>query len=212
MGIAERKEREKLKRRNEILDAAERVIFSKGLDGASMDAVAAEAELSKGTIYLYFSSKEELYLAINIRASEILYKLFKKAVDSRKSGFDKVFAIGEAYFHFGEKYPNYFNSLFHFQAKNINLDPNSPTILENYDWKSRTNTIVSEAVEAGIKDGSIRSGIDPVGTAILLWALSSGAIQMIAIKGEIFEKAYDLSAKALKSQFFDLIAAALKPV
>ena len=60
MGIAERKEREKEHRRNTILDAAEEVFFSKGINLATMDEVAERAELSKGTLYLYFKNKEEL--------------------------------------------------------------------------------------------------------------------------------------------------------
>ena len=61
MGITERKEREKLQRREDILNAAERVFFSKGHKNSTMDDVAEEAELSKGTLYLYFKSKEGFY-------------------------------------------------------------------------------------------------------------------------------------------------------
>ena len=67
MGIAERREREKDQRRNTILDAAEKVFFSQGINLATMDGVAEEAELSKGTLYLYFKSKEELFLGIACR-------------------------------------------------------------------------------------------------------------------------------------------------
>ena len=68
MGITERREREKEQRHNDIIDAAEKVFFSRGLEHATMDNVAVEAELSKGTLYLYFKSKEELYLAILLRS------------------------------------------------------------------------------------------------------------------------------------------------
>jgi AcrR family transcriptional regulator len=72
MGTAERREREKEERRNSILDAAEKVFFSKGVREATMDDIAEEAEVSKGTIYLYFGSKEEVYLGIDLRALKIL--------------------------------------------------------------------------------------------------------------------------------------------
>ncbi len=62
MGILERKEKEKQQRRDDILGAAKEVFFSKGLMSATMDEIAEKAELSKGTLYLYFASKEELYL------------------------------------------------------------------------------------------------------------------------------------------------------
>jgi AcrR family transcriptional regulator len=58
-----RREREKLSRRNEILQAARKVFAVKGYDVATVDDVANAAELSKGTIYLYFKSKAELFLS-----------------------------------------------------------------------------------------------------------------------------------------------------
>ncbi|MGB9595247.1 MAG: TetR/AcrR family transcriptional regulator, partial [Candidatus Poribacteria bacterium] len=58
-----RREREKLNRRNEILQAARKVFASKDYSSATIDDIAAEAELSKGTIYLYFNSKADLFLS-----------------------------------------------------------------------------------------------------------------------------------------------------
>ena len=104
MGIAERKEREKEQRKNDIVDAAERVFFDKGHENATMDDVAEEAELSKGTLYLYFKNKEDLYLAIHLRGNRILHSLFEKAVKNQKTGIEKTRAIGKAYIEFYEKY------------------------------------------------------------------------------------------------------------
>jgi TetR/AcrR family transcriptional repressor of nem operon len=57
-------------RREQILDAAARVFTQKGLPAATMDAVAAEAGVAKGTIYLYFASKEQLLFALGERYTE----------------------------------------------------------------------------------------------------------------------------------------------
>lgn len=59
-----RKEREKLRRRQEILQAAEQVFASKGFHGTTVHEIARTAELAVGTIYQYFSSKEELYTTL----------------------------------------------------------------------------------------------------------------------------------------------------
>jgi len=58
-----RKEREKLNRRNEILEAAKKVFASKDYASATLEDIATEAELSKGTIYLYFNNKADLFLS-----------------------------------------------------------------------------------------------------------------------------------------------------
>ncbi len=59
-----RREREKLNRRNEIIQAARKVFSRKDYSTATIDDIAAEAELSKGTIYLYFNNKADLFLSI----------------------------------------------------------------------------------------------------------------------------------------------------
>lgn len=55
---------EKHQRREEILQAAERLWTSTSYAELSMNQVAREAQLAKGTLYLYFSTKEELFMAL----------------------------------------------------------------------------------------------------------------------------------------------------
>jgi AcrR family transcriptional regulator len=51
-------------KRRQIMDGARTVFLSTGFDGASMNDVARAAGVSKGTLYAYFNSKEELFQAI----------------------------------------------------------------------------------------------------------------------------------------------------
>ncbi len=60
MGIQERKERERERRRQQIIVAAKRVFSDKGFNRATMEDIAKEAELSPGTLYLYFKNKDEI--------------------------------------------------------------------------------------------------------------------------------------------------------
>jgi len=62
--VITRRERERLMHRKEIMDAAVEVFSKKGFFNATLDEIAQKAEFSKGTIYLYFSSKEELLYSI----------------------------------------------------------------------------------------------------------------------------------------------------
>jgi AcrR family transcriptional regulator len=51
-------------KRAQIIDGARRMFLAQGFDAASMGAIAREAGVSKGTLYVYFKSKEELFEAI----------------------------------------------------------------------------------------------------------------------------------------------------
>lgn len=68
MGIQERKKREKERRRQQILSAAKSLFAKRGFHQTTMEEIANEAELSPGTLYLYFKSKDELFaeLSLNI--------------------------------------------------------------------------------------------------------------------------------------------------
>ena len=72
MGIAERKKKEKERRRQQILVAAKRVFSIKGFSKATMEDIAREAELSPGTLYIYFKNKEDLYASLSLRILQFL--------------------------------------------------------------------------------------------------------------------------------------------
>src|SRR3954447_14367177 len=48
---------------SEILSAARKIFAKEGFSDATVDHIAAAAGIAKGTVYLYFSSKKEIYLA-----------------------------------------------------------------------------------------------------------------------------------------------------
>ena len=210
MGIAERKEREKEKRRNDIIDAAERVFFSKGIVAATMDDVAEEAELSKGTLYLYFKSKEELYFSINSRGLRIMDSLFKEAVEKEKTGLDKVRAIGRAYFRFSEEYADYFNALLYYEASEIKQVGDDSVLGECSDIGFQSMQILIDAIQTGIKDGSIHPDNDPEKTAVLLWGMTSGLIQLVALKGQHLSQQHGVNMEGLNAYAFDFIRRALE--
>lgn len=76
MNEMSRREQNKLEKKNRILDAAIRVFAQTGFTGASMDAIAAEAELTKPTLYQYFSSKDALFQGIMIAPRDAIMLAF----------------------------------------------------------------------------------------------------------------------------------------
>ena len=64
-------------RKAQIINAAEDVFTKKGFDEARMDDIAEETGLSKGTLYLYFKSKDDLIIAILDRIFQREFKAFE---------------------------------------------------------------------------------------------------------------------------------------
>lgn len=83
MGIAERKERERTERKDSILQAAVRVYMEEGYHAATMDKIAEAAELSRATIYLYFKTKDEIFVQAIVQQSERFAALLEALYERR---------------------------------------------------------------------------------------------------------------------------------
>lgn len=77
-----------LSKKDQILAAAEKVIAQKGFDGLSMQQVAKEANISTGGIYLYFSGKDELVIALREAVITNLSKELLQGVSDNYSSWE----------------------------------------------------------------------------------------------------------------------------
>ena len=98
MGVRERKEREREHRKQEILASAKKLFLAHGLEHTSMERIAADAELSKGTLYLYYKNRDELMLSLISEELDHLNQVMSKIID-RKEAPDKklIHAVGSFY-------------------------------------------------------------------------------------------------------------------
>jgi AcrR family transcriptional regulator len=179
MGINERKEREKQQRREDIVDAAEKVFFEKGIENATMDEVAQEAELSKGTLYLYFKSKTELHFAICIRGLEMMKEFFTKFVHPSKTAVENLVAIGQAYVQFASEHANHFKTMMHFEG--ISEDDIDNCTFE-HSPKDDVMGFLYNILEKGKQEGTIRTDIPTPELMHILWSQTTGVLQFISSK------------------------------
>jgi len=166
MGIAERRKREKEQRRADILDAAQRLFFSRSFEDVSMDDIAREVELNKATLYLYFKNKEDLYATVVLRGIEILKAKYTRCMDTDAPGVVKVALMGQAYFQFSQEYPEYLRMIHFYGSERFSKEnPCNADIGKGYGV---CRLILRDAVQQGIDDGSIRSDLDPFLTSMYL--------------------------------------------
>jgi len=169
MGIQERKEREKELRREEIIRAATKVFFEKGLQNATMDEIAEAAELSKGTLYLYYKSKEDLYLAVMNVGFDILHDMFDRALASSAPSIAKLRVMAAIYQEFFRTHRNYFR-MFHFLQnpqlhKQVSEEMREISRLHN----QRVWDLAIGVLRRGVQEGTLRPDIDPLHMAVILW-------------------------------------------
>lgn len=210
MGIAERREREKERRRNDIIDAAEHLFFSKGLETTTMDDVAEQAELSKGTLYLYFRNKEELYLAVNARGLRIMTKMISESTEQTIDPLEKIVATGRAYYNFYKTYPDYFNLLLYYEILESDPEDKTESARECEDIGMKGLDFFAGIIKDAVASGSIQTDIDPEKIAVMLWANMTGVIQIIHKKGVLLKEHFEIDAEEIVETSFGFITNALK--
>jgi len=99
-GRIARRDRRRAQSREEILDAAERVLFRDGIGALTVDAVARELELTKAALYYYFPSKDALTFEMNFRHYSAEAQAIHDAVQATHSGDAALRAIIETTIRF----------------------------------------------------------------------------------------------------------------
>ena len=178
MGTLDRRKREKDKRRNRIIRAAEKVVFAKGYQAATMDDVATEAELGKGTLYLYFKNKEELILALLVRLRMRMVDRFDEAILEASSGRDLLERYAAAYCDIIDEERDKILLSFRILASGMDIDTTTPTFAlfrETGEWLLR---MAINAIEMGKLDGSLREDLFAPMAAVHLISGANGAALM----------------------------------
>ena len=188
MGIQERKERERERRRQQIIVAAKRVFSDKGFNKATMEDIASEAELSPGTLYLYFKNKEELYASLSLRILQYLNIRVQHVNDEKNLDPEqKMIALREAMFDVYNFDPLTIINLFHLQSSET-LKNLSPEFLDEINELSRKSIGgIAGIIEEGIKKG-VFVDKHPNALADIFWSLFSGVILWEASKNILNEE------------------------
>jgi AcrR family transcriptional regulator len=204
MGIVERKEREKEARKEEILEAAERIFFEKGLNLATMDEIASLAELGKSTLYLYYKSKEDLYLAVMIRGREILHRLFLDAVSTGEPTLKLIRNLGDAYYDFFKRYRNYFRMSYFFENQELHTQVSEEMRGKCFDDDQKLWALVTGLIRRAVDEGVFREDVDPAQAAVILWSNANGLMrQMDRLHGYWKESMHiDLDAALRKANSY----------
>ena len=174
-----RREREKEKRRQSILQAARAAFFENGFHRATVDDVAERAEVSKGTVYLYFESKETLLAHLLLEGLDELLDDLEAAYAPHVSlpADERLRRLSQAYLRFFEEEPEYFRLLmamdrgrFQDSVEPITYQQVLSARLEGLNW-------VARALQQGIEDGLFQP-CDVQVAAAVLWSAMHGVLEL----------------------------------
>jgi AcrR family transcriptional regulator len=180
VGTSGRREREKAKRREDILRAAREVIFGRGAGRATIDDVAARAEVSKGTIYLYFESKEAILAHFVLEGLDLLSGQLQTAYAPHKNlpADERVRRLAHAYLKFSKSHHEYFRLMTAFDRGQFREHVPQPLYQEVTQRSLASLRWVEQALEQGRASGQFVVS-DSWQMAGVLWASLNGVLLLL---------------------------------
>ncbi|HZY40918.1 MAG TPA: TetR/AcrR family transcriptional regulator [Anaerolineae bacterium] len=180
-GTASRREREKAQRRDDILRAAKTVFFTRGFHAATVDDVAVEAEVGKGTVYLYFDTKETILAHLLLDGLDALVEHLAVAfaADEQLDAGARLRRIAVAYLKFFQDSPDYYRLIMAFDRGQfqVSIDPG---VYQDVLTRSLHGL---EWVERAVKQAQVEGVIAIENTreaASVLWAGLNGVLVLLS--------------------------------
>lgn len=210
-----RRERDKKNRKIEIINAAEELFLSKGYENTSMEEIANEALYSKGTLYNYFESKDDLFFAIGSKVYSLLIKYTEEFISKEAPGIKQIRAVGYAFYEFTKNFPNY-SQVFHNVSLKIPDISNKPKVKLTSNEQEFLNlgysywTLFLKVINEAKSNKTIRKDVSPMMIAIALSSLTSGLIKELEHRPKSL-KDLGFNADQIIDFIFDMICDGLRP-
>jgi AcrR family transcriptional regulator len=177
VSTARRKVRERRARRQAIQAAAVRVFARKGFPGATMEDVAREAEVSVGTIYLYYRSKEDLYVSLLFESMKVFTEAIEKIRATGLPPDRQLRRVWDYFYAYHARYPELYRVLVLLQQPGL-IESLAPRTVQEINVRAARNfSLVSHIVAAAMATGIYRSR-EPREVVDLLWALFLGIVHL----------------------------------
>jgi AcrR family transcriptional regulator len=171
-----RREEKKAESRRRILESARDVFFRDGFMQANLDEVAEKAGVAKGTLYRYFESKAELYVAVLAHNAALFEDKMRETLDASLAAPAQVRRTARFYFDHYVGNRDYFQIFWAIENQPVIGELPQSVVDEVSRLWERCLSILAGTIERGVQEGAFRA-CDSWEVANLLWTVGNGLIQ-----------------------------------
>jgi|LGOV01.1.fsa_nt_gb AcrR family transcriptional regulator len=171
----------KQERRKQILDAAEKVFTQRGFNKARMDDIVAESGLSKGALYWYYKSKDEIILALMDRFFTGEMQAEEELISAEGDARQRLEVFFEAAFNDVRRFEERMSLGYEFFSLAARTEEVRDVIRGYY---RRYQAVLSQIIQQGIDSGEFIS-IDPDDAATAAISIVEGMALMWFLAPEI---------------------------
>lgn len=178
-----KKEREKENRKNTILKAARRLFLDRGFKAVTVDHIAEKADVSKGSIYLCFESKEEIYTQILIAENITHYERIRNLASIKASASQLLQEFARIYVNFFFNDKELFRILMTFMIQTGQMHLTEKQSAELIRSTNENIKVISEIIQKGIDSGEFRPVGDIRQIQNAIWGMLNGVISLFLFTG-----------------------------
>ncbi len=183
MSVQERHRRERHARGQAILEAAARVFARHGLEGATVEMVAREAEIAVGTIYLYFTSRDDLFLSLIAERMDRLRACYVEIFTRGLAPLGELKTTASAYLNYLRESRELFISQHSVLYTQLQKRLKRAAELRNFERVMNLGHEVfalwESTVRRAFESGVIANSMGPKKTAAVIWASMNGAFMLM---------------------------------
>jgi len=170
-----REEKKQLSRRR-ILDAARDVFFRDGFMLANLDEVATRAGVAKGTLYRYFESKADLYVAVLAENGTAFEKKMQEVAGEAGPVLERLRRIGDFYLGHWTQHMDYFQIFWAIDNQSLIGGLPEEALRDVSRLWEGSLSILQGVLDRGVRDGEL-SACDTWEISYILWTMANGLIQ-----------------------------------
>ncbi len=160
-------------RRSAILKAARKAFARQGYAGATMDDVAEACSIAKGTLYLYFKSKRQIYLGVLKEDLRSLGDATRIAIEAASSPTNRIRAFITSRFDFFERHRDFFRIYSSdISATFVTAHPLQKELRDFYFDQAK---VLAEIISDGIRSGDLRD-VPPQSAAFAIYDMTRAVI------------------------------------
>jgi AcrR family transcriptional regulator len=169
------RDQKKAESRRRILEAARDVFFRDGFMRANLDEMAEKAGVAKGTLYRYFESKADLYVAVLALNAEIFDERMREHAVG-ETALERLRHLARFYFNHWMEYPDYFQIFWAIDNESVIGDLPKEVVEEISTLWDSSLQVVNKVLEQGVKDGEFVQ-CDTWEIAHILWSITNSLIE-----------------------------------
>jgi AcrR family transcriptional regulator len=183
VGLLERRVKEKDNRKRLILKSARTLFFKKGFDKVTVDEIAKSSELGKGSIYLYFNSKEEIYAQILLNDIDNFNRLVTALLEKKYTASDLLTEFSNIYIDFFLNDSELFRILMAYMLQPAKMKLPEKLNSQILDANARSIDVIGKILQLGIDTKEFSGGINLKQNQNAFWGLLNGIISLYIFSG-----------------------------